>query len=250
MDNERWAVVTGSSSGIGRATALKLSAEGWNVGLHYAHNEAGIRKVERQIVQAGRKCLVEQADLEDPEAGPKLVERFFSRIDSISAWIQIAGVDLLTGPRAKLPFEQKLVLATNVDLWGTMLTSRAAGEKLSALGRGVIITVGWDQSATGMAGDSGELFAAIKGGIAAFSRSLAKSLAPKVRVNCVAPGWIKTAWGEQASEVWQQRVLDETPLKRWGTPEDIADTIAFLVSDEARFLTGQTINVNGGVVAT
>jgi len=72
------------------------------------------------------------------------------------------------------------------------------------------------------------------------------TLAPKVRVNCVAPGWIRTAWGETAGEYWQQRVIDETPLRRWGTPEDIAAAIRFLVSDDASFITGQVINVNGG----
>ena len=74
------------------------------------------------------------------------------------------------------------------------------------------------------------------------------SLAPKVRVNCIAPGWIKTAWGEAASEVWQQRVLDETPLQRWGQPEDIAHLARFLVSDDAAYITGQVINCNGGAV--
>ncbi len=101
-----------------------------------------------------------------------------------------------------------------------------------------------------MEGDSGQLFAAVKAAVMAFSRSLAKSLAPTVRVNCVAPGWIRTAWGEHASPIWQERVMEETPLKRWGEPQDIADTVAFLVSQQASFLTGQTLMVNGGVVMT
>ena len=99
-----------------------------------------------------------------------------------------------------------------------------------------------------MEGDSGELFAAAKNAVMGFTRSLAVSLAPQVRVNCIAPGWIRTAWGDQASEVWQERVLRETPLKRWGLPEDIARLARFLVSDEASYLTGQVINANGGAV--
>jgi 3-oxoacyl-[acyl-carrier protein] reductase len=99
-----------------------------------------------------------------------------------------------------------------------------------------------------MEGNSGELFAASKNAIMGFSRSLALSLAPKVRVNCIAPGWIKTAWGETASQSWQQRVLNETPLKRWGFPEDIAKLARFLCSSDASFITGQVINVNGGAV--
>jgi 3-oxoacyl-[acyl-carrier protein] reductase len=82
----------------------------------------------------------------------------------------------------------------------------------------------------------------------AFTRSLALSLAPTVRVNGLAPGWIRTDWGEGASSVWQERVLRETPLARWGTPEDVAATACFLVSPAAAFLTGQIIRVNGGVV--
>ena len=81
-----------------------------------------------------------------------------------------------------------------------------------------------------------------------FTRSLAVSLAPSVRVNCIAPGWIQTKWGEAANDVWQQRVLRETPLKRWGTPEDVAVVARFLASREASYLTGQLIYVNGGAV--
>jgi 3-oxoacyl-[acyl-carrier protein] reductase len=115
-------------------------------------------------------------------------------------------------------------------------------------GSGAIVTMGWDQAETGMEGDSGELFAATKGAIMAFTRSLALSLAPTVRVNALAPGWIKTAWGAGASQPWHDRVLKETPLARWGTPEDVAQVACFLVSPAAAFVTGQVIRVNGGSV--
>jgi 3-oxoacyl-[acyl-carrier protein] reductase len=98
-----------------------------------------------------------------------------------------------------------------------------------------------------MAGDSGELFAATKGAVMAFSRSLAASLAPQVRVNCIAPGWIKTAWGQRASDDWQQRAKRESLLGRWGTPEDVARVARFLCGPSADFLTGQVIAVNGGL---
>ena len=97
-----------------------------------------------------------------------------------------------------------------------------------------------------MEGDSGELFATTKGAVMAFTKSLAKSLAPHVRVNCVAPGWIKTAWGDQASTEWQERAARECLLDRWGEVEDIADAVQWLISPQARFITGQIINVNGG----
>ena len=94
--------------------------------------------------------------------------------------------------------------------------------------------------------DSGELFAAVKGAIMAFSRSLAQSLAPEVRVNCLCPGWIRTAWAEQASDYWQEKATRQALVGRWGTPEDVARAAAFLVSPAAAFITGQVIHVNGG----
>jgi NAD(P)-dependent dehydrogenase (short-subunit alcohol dehydrogenase family) len=108
--------------------------------------------------------------------------------------------------------------------------------------------MGWDQADTGMEGDSGQLFGAAKAAVMAFTKSLAQTLAPNVRVNCLAPGWIKTAWGETASALWQQRVQRETPLQRWGLPEDIAQTACWLASPAAQFITGQIIRINGGAV--
>src|SRR5207248_461844 len=110
--------------------------------------------------------------------------------------------------------------------------SRAVGERMLARG-GSIINIGWDQADTGMAGDTGQLFAASKGAVMAFSKSFAVTLAPKVRVNCIAPGWIKTAWGETASAAWQERVKRDTPLQRWGTPEDVAAAAVWLASPAA-----------------
>jgi 3-oxoacyl-[acyl-carrier protein] reductase len=115
-------------------------------------------------------------------------------------------------------------------------------------GGGTILTLGWDQAERGMEGESGEIFAAVKGAVMAFSRSLARSLAPAVRVNCIAPGWIRTAWGETASDEWHERVRRETPLERWGAPADVAALARFLASPAAAFITGQVIRVNGGAV--
>jgi 3-oxoacyl-[acyl-carrier protein] reductase len=111
---------------------------------------------------------------------------------------------------------------------------------------GTIVNIGWDQAQWGMAGDSGEMFAAVKGAVMSFTRSLAKSLAPQVRVNCIAPGWIQTKWGQHASDYWQQRAKGESLLERWGTPDDVAAVACFLVSPAARFITGQSWDVNGG----
>ena len=176
----------------------------------------------------------------------RLVGEAWSLWGGLDAWLHLAGADTLTGPAAKLSFDAKLDLLWSVDVAATIRLCRDVGRRMVSQGSGSIVTMGWDQAETGMEGDSGELFAATKGAILAFTRSLALSLAPKVRVNALAPGWIKTAWGQNASQAWQDRVLEETPLARWGTPEDVAAVACFLVSDAAAFLTGQVIRVNGG----
>ena len=117
---------------------------------------------------------------------------------------------------------------------------------MQARGNGVILNMGWDQAFSGQAGEGGEMFASMKGAIMAFSLSLAKSLAPEVRVNCLAPGWIKTAWGESTSEFWDSRARGESLVGRWGTPEDVALAARFLCSPAASFMNGQIVPINGG----
>jgi 3-oxoacyl-[acyl-carrier protein] reductase len=109
-----------------------------------------------------------------------------------------------------------------------------------------IINLSWDQAEAGFEGDSGQFFSPTKAAIAAFSKSLAKSVGPKVRVNCIAPGWIQTAWGTTASEAWERRAQGESILARWGQPSDIANAAFMLASRECEFINGQTIAVNGG----
>lgn len=239
------AVVTGSSSGIGRAIALELAAAGADCLIHARQNRAGAESVAAEIRRRGRHAEIVLADLADFAQQDALVEQAFGWRSAIDIWINNAGADTLTGPAAASSFEQKLETLWKVDVLATIRLSRAVGARMQARG-GVIVNMGWDQAESGMAGPSGEIFAATKGAIAAFSRSLARSLAPAVRVNCLAPGWIKTAWGEQASEAWQQRAKNESLLERWGTPEDVARAAGFLVSPAAAFITGQVIAVNGG----
>jgi 3-oxoacyl-[acyl-carrier protein] reductase len=164
----------------------------------------------------------------------------------INIWINNAGADLLTGEAANWSFEKKLAALWQVDVVATLRLSRLVGQHMRERGGGVIINMGWDQAEMGMAGDSGELFAAAKGAVMAATRSLAKTLAPTVRVNCLAPGWIRTEWGEQASAEWQQRAVQESSMKRWGEPEDVARVACFLASPAAAFITGQVIHINGG----
>ena len=173
------------------------------------------------------------ADLADRDAGDRLVER---GLGPLGRPRRLAPDRRRRHPHrsgAGLDFDAKLDLLWAVDVVATIRLCRAVGRRMKAQGHGSIVTMGWDQAETGMEGDSGELFAATKGAVMAFTRSLALSLAPEVRVNGLAPGWIRTAWGETASAAWQDRVLRETPLARWGTPEDVARVACFLVGPAA-----------------
>lgn len=239
-------VVTGSSSGIGRAIALALAERGSALLVHARHNRAGAEETAALVRERGAEAQVLVADLADPNSHARFADEAWNWRGYVDSWVNNAGVDVLTGPAASLSFPEKLAALWQVDVVATMALSREIGARMRERGSGTIINVGWDQAEQGMAGDSGELFAAVKGAVMAFTRSLAASLAPAVRVNCVAPGWIKTKWGDGASEAWQQRAIGESLIGRWGTPEDVAAVVRFLVSPEASFLNGQILPVNGG----
>jgi 2-amino-4-hydroxy-6-hydroxymethyldihydropteridine diphosphokinase len=240
-------LVTGSTSGIGRAIALELAAAGANVLVHGRRAERA-ETVVAQIQAAGVQSGMVLADLRHPEECAGLVDRAWSQWKGLDIWINNAGADTLTGDAAGWSFPDKLSELWAVDVLATVQLARDAGGRMKMHGGGVLLNMGWDQAEYGMEGDSGQLFAATKGAVMAFSKSLAVSLAPQVRVNCLAPGWIRTAWGESASNRWQERVQRETPLGRWGTPADVAAAARWLVSPAAAYLTGQTIRINGGAV--
>jgi NAD(P)-dependent dehydrogenase (short-subunit alcohol dehydrogenase family) len=242
------ALVTGASSGIGRAIALALADRGADVLIHAGKSRERAERVLHEVRQRGVQSHVLLADLRDPVTLGRLVDEAWAAFGALDIWINNAGADTLTGQAAKLAFADKLRELLAVDVVGTMLLSRAAGQRMKMAGQGVLLNMGWDQAETGMAGDSGQLFSATKAAVMAFTKSLALSLAPEVRVNCLAPGWIRTAWGESASAAWQQRAIREAPLGRWGTPEDVAGVACWLVSPDAAFVTGQIIRVNGGAV--
>ncbi|HEV3446427.1 MAG TPA: 2-amino-4-hydroxy-6-hydroxymethyldihydropteridine diphosphokinase [Gemmataceae bacterium] len=242
------AVVTGSSSGIGKAIALELARAGADIVVHCGKSVSAGEEVAGAVRALGVRSQLIQADLRDREQCRQLVKEAWREWRRIDIWVNNAGADTLTGEAAELPFEFKLRELLAVDVTATMLLSRLAGAMMKEQGQGVILNMGWDQAETGMAGDSGQLFAASKAAVMAFSKSLALTLAPEVRVNCLAPGWIRTAWGEKASQTWQDRVVRETPLQRWGTPEDVAQTARWLVSPAAAFITGQIVRINGGAV--
>jgi len=242
------AVVTGSSTGIGRAIALEFARAGADIVVHSRAGQPEALGVRDECRRIGRRSEHLALDFSATCDWDDFVNSAWQTLGGIDVWVNNAGADLLTTPAARQEFADKLRTLLDVDVQSTLLMSKAVGERMRAAGRGVILNIGWDQAERGMGGESGELFAAAKSAIMGFTRSLAVSLAPAVRVNCIAPGWIRTAWGERASETWQERVLRETPLARWGTPADVAWLARFLASDQAAYITGQVINANGGAV--
>ncbi len=241
------ALVTGSTSGIGRAIALDLAAAGASVIVHGRRSVEKAEAVAAEVRCWGGESRILMADLSVADECRRLAEQAWN-LWPLDILVNNAGADTLTGEAARWPFERKLEELLAVDVKATMYLSRAIGRLMQKHTDGVILNIGWDQAETGMEGDSGELFAAAKGAVMAFSRSLALSLAPQVRVNCLAPGWIQTAWGQKASSAWQERVERETPLRTWGFPNDVAQMARWLVSPAARYVTGQVIRCNGGAV--
>jgi 3-oxoacyl-[acyl-carrier protein] reductase len=200
-----------------------------------------------ELTALGVEARQQLCDLAEPASHADLVDAAWNWRGAVDIWVNNAGADVLTGEAAGWPFQRKLEQLWSVDVAATMALARAAGARMKARGQGAIINMGWDRAELGMAGDSGELFAAVKGAVMAFTRSLARSLAPQVRVNCVAPGWIKTKWGDGASNYWQERAQSEALLDRWGTPEDVAAAVRYLASPAASFTTAEIVRVNGGM---
>jgi 3-oxoacyl-[acyl-carrier protein] reductase len=207
------------------------------------------RSVADGIGARGGRALVRQADLATRKACDRLVAEACDELGRIDVWVNNAGADVLTGDAAAWEWERKLDVLVAVDLKGTIACSYAIGEVMRNQERGgAIVNMSWDHATTGMAGTNPQLYAAVKGGVLAFSKSLARSLAPSVRVNVLCPGWIETAFGEHADPEFHRAVAQDTPLGRWGRPQDVANAALYLASREAAFVTGQALNVNGGVV--
>ena len=272
-------VVTGSTCGIGHAIAVEMARCGANVLVHGRDQARAVdvtRQLRRTSPGSSSQYSYVVADLSDHESHEKLVEAAWqwsaevttacestdevvSTTHSIDAterdfggvdvWVNNAGIDVLTGEAAGWSFEEKLMQLWQVDVLATIRLSRLVAKRMkdrAGARGGVIINMGWDQVETGMAGDSGEMFSAIKGAVMSFSRSLAKSAAPSIRVNCVAPGWIKTKWGDATGDYWNARAVGESLVGRWGNPQDVARAVRFLASPDAAFINGQILNVDGG----
>lgn len=242
------AVITGSSSGIGQAIAESFAREGAAVVVNYASSKTAAESVVASLRREGATAHVVGADIADQQAVCDLVEQALSVLGGIDIWANIAGADILTGADADLSDVDKLARLIDVDLRGTMMCAWAVAPIMLAQGSGVILNMSWDMALVGMAKRNPEMFAATKAGVTGFTRALARSLAPQVRVNELAPGWIRTAFAaDEMPADYRDWVIQQTPLARFGTPQDVAAAAVFLCSEEAAFVTGQTLKINGGL---
>src|SRR5438132_7269522 len=244
------AVVTGASSGIGRAIALAYAAAGADVAVTYRTNRRGADETADGARAAGRRAEAIQADVAeqgDLDALGEMLRRSFGHVD---VWVNNAGADILTGDAARLSRIEKLDRLLAVDLRGTVLASWKAVELMDVQpSGGVILNMSWDHVlGGGMKSEYAQVFCAAKGGVYSFSRALAHSVAPRIRVNVLGPGWIETAYGSALDPAVKQRISARIPLGRWGTPEDIAHAAVYLASDAAAYVTGLMLMINGGGV--
>ena len=244
------AVVTGASSGIGRAIAVTLAKAGASrILIHYRENESGAKQTAELINRIGCESHCHPADLSDSSDVAHLVDHAWRSIGPVQTWVNNAGADVLTGDAADWDFETKLRRLIEVDVVGTILLSRLVASRMreqALASPPSIVFIGWDQSNRGMEGEAGQMFAPIKAAVAAFAASLSQEHTSNIRVNTVAPGWIRTSWGESTSEYWDRRAKAQSLMGRWGKPEDVAQAVLYVTDPSNDFIQGQTINVNGG----
>ncbi|MEE2935769.1 MAG: SDR family oxidoreductase [Planctomycetota bacterium] len=244
------AVVSGASSGIGRAIAVGLAESGLDrLIVHFRENCRGAEETAQMARSHGCETTTLNGDLSIAADRQHLCREAFLRLGVIHTWIHNAGADVLTGDAAGESFEQKLDRLWQVDVRGTILLARAVATEMRRKATPLppsMIFIGWDQACAGMEGDAGMMFGSTKASIMAFASSFAQTLAPQIRVNTIAPGWIQTSWGTETRGYWDRRARQQSLMNRWGTPADVARAAVYLADPENSFLTGQTIAVNGG----
>ncbi|MBO7707813.1 MAG: SDR family oxidoreductase [Thermoguttaceae bacterium] len=243
-------VITGATGGIGSAIARRLAGRGGALLLHGHTNTAALSGLSEEL--GARACT---ADLLTASGRGVLFSAFedwaetYPDAESVS-FVFAAGADLMTPAMKSLPFEERARRAAELDLFApVILARRFAGWRTGRRGSGVsdaVLFFSWDGAFRGMEGETAQVYALTKGGLAAFAQSFAQDQAGRMRVLTISPGWIATAWGKKAGAAADQRVSRESLSGRWGTPEETADLAAFLLSDQARYLNAVNIPLNGG----
>ncbi len=239
------ALVTGGSRGIGRAIVLALAQRGADVAINFAGNVAAAEQVAAEVQQLGRKALLVQGDVADTEACAAMVDKVVAELGRIDILVNNAGITRDGLLMRMKEADWDAVLTTNLK--GVFNCTKAAVKYMMKQRAGKIVNI---SSVVGVMGNAGQAnYAAAKAGVIGFTKSVAKEVASRgITANAVAPGFIAT----DMTSVLPEKVVEEMaagiPLKRAGQPEDVANAVLFLVSDEAAYITGQTLHVDGGMV--
>ncbi|WP_314620834.1 3-oxoacyl-[acyl-carrier-protein] reductase [uncultured Selenomonas sp.] len=239
------ALVTGASRGIGRAVALALAAAGARVAINYAGNVKAAEEVKAAVEAAGGTAILCQADVADSAAVEAMVAAVVKEFGTIDILVNNAGITRDTLLMRMKDEDFAKVLDTNLK--GVFYCTKAVSKLMMKKRAGRIVNMA---SVIGLVGNAGQAnYAAAKAGVIGFSKSVAKELASRgITVNVVAPGFIGTDMTADLPETVKEKALADIPLGKMGEPEDVANAVLFLASDQASYITGQVVNVDGGMV--
>jgi len=238
------AVITGAVRGIGRAIALRLAKSEANLIINYYQNEAAAVDLSEQIADLGGHCVLVRGDVSHPDDAQKVIQSSLENFNHLDILVNNAGInrDNLLLRMKEDEFSQVIA----VNLLGTFHCTKYAS-KIMMKGRyGRIVNI---SSVVGIAGNAGQAnYAASKAGIIGFTKSVAKELGTRnITVNAIAPGYIKTDMTNRLTDEQKGKILSRIPLGRFGLPEEVANMVGFLVSDEANYITGQVFRIDGGM---
>lgn len=242
---ETVAIVTGASRGIGRAIAVQLGQHGGKIVVNYQGREDAARETARLIEEVGGQAIVEQADVGQSKEAERLVEAALAAFGRIDVLVNNAGITR-DGLLLRMKDEDfEAVLETNLKGAFYMIRQTARSMMKQRYGRIINIT-----SVSGVIGNAGQVnYASAKAGMIGLTKSVAKELAPRnITVNAVAPGYIETDMTDALNPTVTQEIQNRVPLRRLGTPEDVSHVVEFLASAAARYMTGQVLHVDGGMV--
>ena len=242
---DKCALITGATRGIGKQIAITLAKQGYNIALNYRKENEELENTKKEIEEIGVQVLAVKGDVANFEDCEKFVKQTIERFEQIDVLVNNAGItkDMLLMRMKKEDFEQ--VIDTN--LVGTFNVTKNVVPYMMKARSGRIINI---SSVVGISGNAGQTnYSASKAGIIGFTKSLAKEIASRnILVNAVAPGFIETNMTEILKDDVKQEIAKNIPLKRMGTAQDVANVVKFLASDDSSYITGQVINVDGGML--